>query len=189
MNKGQSNKNQWCFQHSNSSQLIIKRMISKCDTSSNYGILINRKQGKLLAYLLTQWLSLWRIVCKINRWCHLEVNSTCWSPVVLLSTMNIAVVLRKYKHKDYSQSLEATHLCFIFRLNASVIPKMSWDHLYSHGLTLIPAWISNYMPSKMWDEITYPFPNFNGATVEVWERKSNLIPHYIIEAITYLCWD
>ena len=30
----------------------------------------------------------------------------------------------------------------------------------------------------MWYEITYPFPNFNGATVEVWERVSNFIPHY-----------
>ena len=29
---------------------------------------------------------------------------------------------------------------------------------------LIPAWISNLMPSKVWDEITYPFPNFNGCT-------------------------
>ena len=37
-----------------------------------------------------------------------------------------------------------------------------------HGLTYIPAWISNHIPSKMWDENTYPFPNFNGATVEVW---------------------
>ena len=27
--------------------------------------------------------------------------------------------------------------------------------------------ISNHMPGKMWDEITYPFLNFNGATVEV----------------------
>ena len=35
-----------------------------------------------------------------------------------------------------------------------------------HGLTLIPAWISNHMPSKVWDEITYPFLNFNGVTVE-----------------------
>ena len=25
---------------------------------------------------------------------------------------------------------------------------------YSHGLTLIPAWISNHMPSKAWDKIT-----------------------------------
>ena len=31
------------------------------------------------------------------------------------------------------------------------------------------AWISNHMPDKVWDEITYPFPNFN----EVWEWISN----------------
>ena len=48
-----------------------------------------------------------------------------------------------------------------------------WDHFYYHGLTLIPAWISNHMSSKVWDEITYPFPNFNGCTVEVWEWISN----------------
>ena len=35
------------------------------------------------------------------------------------------------------------------------------------GLTLIPAWISNYTCYKMCDEITYPFLNLNGATVEV----------------------
>ena len=39
--------------------------------------------------------------------------------------------------------------------------------LYQEGLTLIPAWISNHLSSKMWDELTYPFLNFNGATVEV----------------------
>ena len=31
------------------------------------------------------------------------------------------------------------------------------------------------MSSKVWDEITYPFPNFNGAAVEVWEWKSNFM--------------
>ena len=36
---------------------------------------------------------------------------------------------------------------------------------YLQGLTLIPAWISNYIHYKMWGEITYPFLNFNGATV------------------------
>ena len=25
-----------------------------------------------------------------------------------------------------------------------------------------------YIHNKVWDEITYPFPNFNGFTVEVW---------------------
>ena len=29
----------------------------------------------------------------------------------------------------------------------------------------------------MWDEITYPFPNFNGATVEVCEWMTNFILH------------
>ena len=33
--------------------------------------------------------------------------------------------------------------------------------------TLIPSWISNHMSSKVWGEITYPFPNFNGYIVEV----------------------
>ena len=31
----------------------------------------------------------------------------------------------------------------------------------------IPTWISNYIHYKVWDEITYPFLNFNGGTVEV----------------------
>ena len=38
---------------------------------------------------------------------------------------------------------------------------------YKHGLTLIPAWISNYTPGKVWGEIMYLFLNFNGGTVEV----------------------
>ena len=33
------------------------------------------------------------------------------------------------------------------------------------------------MASRVWDEITYPFPNFNGVTVEVCEWISNFIPH------------
>ena len=48
---------------------------------------------------------------------------------------------------------------------------VTWDisigPFNQHGLTLIPAWLSNHMPSKVWDEIIYPFQNFNGATVEV----------------------
>ena len=36
----------------------------------------------------------------------------------------------------------------------------------------------------MWDEITYPFPNFNGATVEVWEWITNLISHFMMGVIS-----
>ena len=53
---------------------------------------------------------------------------------------------------------------------------------------VIPAWVSNHMPSEAWDEITYPFPNFNGVTVEVPEWISNFIPYFIMDVITNPCW-
>ena len=55
---------------------------------------------------------------------------------------------------------------------------MGWNHLS------IPK-----RQRLQWDEITYPFPNFNGRTVEVWESVSNLIAHFTGQVITYLCWD
>ena len=61
--------------------------------------------------------------------------------------------------------------------------------LLLNSLTLIPTWMSNHMPGRVWGEITYPFPNFNGCTVEVWEWISNFIPHFIMNVITVSCWD
>ena len=40
------------------------------------------------------------------------------------------------------------------------------------------AWITNYVHFKLWDEITNPFPNCNGCTVEVWEWIS--INHHMM---------
>ena len=60
---------------------------------------------------------------------------------------------------------------------------------YQHCLTLIPARISNYTIYKVWGEITYPFSNLNGCTVEVWEWIINLIPHFTWYVITYPCLD
>ena len=39
--------------------------------------------------------------------------------------------------------------------------------LYLQGLTLVPAWMNNYIHYKVSDEITYLFLNFNYATVDV----------------------
>ena len=49
------------------------------------------------------------------------------------------------------------------------------------------AWIDKYIMCV--DEITYPFPNFKGCTVEVWEWMSNFIPHFTGHVIIYPCWD
>ena len=45
------------------------------------------------------------------------------------------------------------------------------------------------MPSKVWDEITYSFLNFNSCTIEVWEWTNNLIPHFMMDKISSPCWD
>ena len=45
------------------------------------------------------------------------------------------------------------------------------------------------MPSKVYDEITFPLLNFHGYTDDVWERISNFILHSIVDVITYPCWD
>ena len=68
-------------------------------------------------------------------------------------------------------------------------PGVARGPFYFHGLNLIPTWISNHMAGNVFDEIAYPFPNFNGAAVEVWEWISNFIPHFIMDVITYPCWD
>ena len=41
------------------------------------------------------------------------------------------------------------------------------DPFYKHSLFLIPAGISNNVHYKVWDESTYPFPNFNGGAGHV----------------------
>ena len=50
----------------------------------------------------------------------------------------------------------------------------------------LPAWINKYIYYKEWDEITKPFTNFTGATVEVWEWMIDFIAHLLI---IYPCWD
>ena len=38
-------------------------------------------------------------------------------------------------------------------------PSESWCPLSGHSLILIPVWMSNNIHYRVWDEITYPFPN------------------------------
>ena len=65
------------------------------------------------------------------------------------------------------------------------VPVIISGPFYWHRLTLIPAWIGNDMSDKTQDEITYQFPNFNGAAVEVWEWICNIIQHFVMDVITW----
>ena len=42
-------------------------------------------------------------------------------------------------------------------------------------------------PWQSVDEIDYPFPNFKGGTIDVWEWISILIKQFIADLITYPC--
>ena len=52
-------------------------------------------------------------------------------------------------------------------------------------MTLIQTWITNHTHYEMWKKITYPFPNFNSAIVEVGEWVSNYVLHFRGHVITY----
>ena len=57
-------------------------------------------------------------------------------------------------------------------------PFIKMNNLWSQHVYVIMQW-------ALWDETTYPFPNFNGPTVWI----STLIPQFIMYAITYPQWD
>ena len=70
-------------------------------------------------------------------------------------SINMFVKIMSHERHGGLKSLQADNI-------QNIIPLF-----YLNVLTLIPAWISNHTPSKVWDGIIYPFLNFNRATVEV----------------------
>ena len=47
-----------------------------------------------------------------------------------------------------------------------IMDKWPGNPFYKHGLTLIPAWMCNYIYYTVWDEMIDPFQNFNSAAIE-----------------------
>ena len=63
---------------------------------------------------------------------------------------------------------------FCLGLNVlTIIASAYQDPLLLTWINFNPTWISIQIRYKMRDVITYPFPNFNAATVEFWEWISN----------------
>ena len=58
------------------------------------------------------------------------------------------------------------HLITHYRTVMAIYP-INLKPLLLNGFTLIPAWICNHIHCNVWDEITYPFLNFNDATMLV----------------------
>ena len=103
---------------------------------------------------------------------HLKLIAIAFWYVPLYETLFFQI-----RHKSiYSIKLKSYIFCLIVLAHMELfrLAKERWlfvtlvdrNH-WSHGLTLIPSWMSNYIHYKMWDEITYSFLNFNGCIVEV----------------------
>ena len=105
---------------------------------------------------------------------HLKMSSGKWRPFCL--GLN---VLKKLHLKMLS-----TKWWFFCSGLMVLVP---WGPFHYHRLPLVLVWISNNIHYKVWDEITYPFPNFNGCAVEVWKWISNFIPHFTCHVIIYPC--
>ena len=83
--------------------------------------------------------------------------------------------------------------------NLIIYSKTNHKRIQQTTLPLIPLHLGPHlilwfnfnstMCKKVSDEITYLFPNFNGATAEVWESISNFTLHYIMDVIIYPCWN
>ena len=92
----------------------------------------------------------------------------------------------KYNNFHIIKSIPENVVCKIAAIffSVSICYRIRYVSIMSHWwdgpllltlLTLIPTWISNNIYHKVWGEITYPFPNFNSATIEVCELISSHI--------------
>ena len=50
-------------------------------------------------------------------------------------------------------------------------------------------WVSNNNHYKEYYKIIYPSLHLNGGAAEFWEWKNTFIPYFIMDVITYPCWD
>ena len=77
-------------------------------------------------------------------------------------------MVRTWK-KVYHEISRTHRLCLqrIQKENDHELLFVAFVVIWHTSFAQIPAWINNHIPSKVWDEITNPFLNFNGCTVEV----------------------
>ena len=101
------------------------------------------------------------------------------SILIIYHQLNLSAVLKIPQNR---QRITYTIPLIVF---SCLSPRFEWVRLsmFTH---ILQGWLTS---RKVWVEITYPFPNFDGCNVRVWEWISNFIPQFIMDVITYPCWD
>ena len=151
--------------------------------------------------LCCSWRCLWT---EMQTWWWINgtdiTNSEYGCPMVQHFVDKRNVHIHNFSHSSCEvETCISNHTCGVIRdVNTHTCPsKFQRRFSYStvHGWVptsrwpLTPAWISNNIHYNVWNEITYPFPNFKCATVEVWKWMSKFITHFTVHVITYPCCD
>ena len=101
----------------------------------------NKQQRILFFTVIEMWPNIFCVIVQVNR---IFVCRNVYHYMDVVS--DIVSKLKFYRRTFYSNGID------------ELVQK---HDIYYHGFILIPAWIINYLHYKVWDEITYPFPNFN----------------------------
>ena len=95
--------------------------------------------------------------------------------------------------KIFFINFSVTDMCSFAKISMLSVEWYSYIHRSNHRRddNTFHAWtwyilasISNYIQYKVWDEVIYQFPNFNGCIINVWEWITGHVVTYI-----YPCWD
>ena len=127
----------------------------------------------------------------VDIWGHYEFDKNN-------SSTDIIVVCKAITLEESSLASKPFWYQMMWEMHFTELIHKDRAPLFTHGFAslssrhmgpLLLAWfdfnpsMDKCMPSKVWDEITYPFPNFNSYAVEVGKWISNFILNSIMDVL------
>ena len=133
---------------------ILWSVLWQTAKQSNRQIHKNKEDEKIHIKITLQCVLRQYMSTKISHWVKMNNSllslDDCKITYYKINQMTCEIIITGRKQQDGSIAVTIQH--------------STRGHFYYQRLTLIPAWISNYIHYKLWGEITYPFLNFNGST-------------------------
>ena len=117
------------------------------------------------------------LIRRISLFPHSKADYT-WTIYGILNLLNLkgpSQVMRAFFYRFLNNFLIRSVTFNILHL---WFPASYQDPFSKYGYTIIPAWITNHIQSKLLAEITYLFQKICGCIAEFWEWISYFIPDF-----------
>ena len=95
-----------------------------------------------------------------------EITAILFVPRIVLARK--MALVKRYPDLLMTWCAKSRKSCDNVDANESVISIVTKGPFRFYDLTLIPAWIRDYIHYKVWDEINHPLSNSNSAAFEAW---------------------